>query len=168
MQGSREKADPSPLAGLQMGDGEPGSFSIIHADRIDTLEGDLTVDEHDRPVPAQVWEQLLIGNSRAAEDNAIDAVRFEHRECGHFAFGLFVGVAEKDGIAVFEGNLFSTAHNIGKEGIGDVRHDQTEGKGAVSGQAAGNMIGTIAQLLDGLLDALACGKAGLTGLIEDA
>ena len=79
---------------------------------------------------------------------------------GH-AFGIVVGGADEDLVAVFDGDIFKSLDQLGEERIGDFGDDKAEELAAARDQGAGLGVGEVVEFVDHLPDAL--GDLGVDG-----
>ncbi len=89
------------------------------------------------------------------DDEAGGKVGLELAEIDLFFGEVVVGVAEEEAQAIAEGGVFGAFDDGGEEGVRDVGDDHRDDVGLVSTEAAGELVGLIAKLLDGGHDTLA-------------
>ena len=116
--------------------------------------GDLPVDDYRWRISGAQQRQVVAVGTKRGNHHAIDALADHHVEITKLFGGVFVGVAEEDGVAVTLCGIFDTAGDRGPERVLDIRQNQCEGVGSFGAQTLGDAAGHIAQFFDGPLDAL--------------
>ena len=64
---------------------------------------------------------------REGHDQPVGTFAFQEVHIAHLLFQVFVRIAQDQGVAAGIGNILHAAHDTGKEGIGDIGDDQTNG-----------------------------------------
>jgi len=130
------------------------AISVIHAHirRIGILKG--AVKHNNRDIELGGFVEGLPVLAGGGSDNAIHPLTQQNVDIIRFALQHLVGIANHQTVIVGNQNILDAAHNLAKKGIGDIRDNQTNHRGALGRQAARRHIRTIAQFSDGRLNAL--------------
>ena len=97
------------------------------------------------------------GHDRDAFDFALEHAANAVRH----SLGVVVGGADKDLVAVFDGNIFKPLDQLGEERVGDFGDDEAEELAAAGDQGASLSVGEVVEFVDDLPYAL--GYFGVDG-----
>jgi hypothetical protein len=152
----------------EMFDGETGAKDIIGANRV---AGERLGDAADADDGAFAFDEAVDGFFSAGghkEQESVNLAAFEEAQIANLGGELVVGIAEEEGVAVFTETVLDAADNAGVEGVGDVGDQHADRLGAARLERAGDGVGGVIKLLDGLLDSLRQFGADVGGFIDDA
>ena len=90
---------------------------------------------------------------RSAQDDALDSMRRQEAEGRQLCCWVVIGFAEQDVVAQRSGNRADPSHQLRKEGVGDVRDDDTYQSRRLHAQPLRNSRWCEAQLRRSFLDA---------------
>ena len=78
---------------------------------------------------------------RGEDRDAVNLSLQHAADAGFHAYGIVVGVGDKDFLAVLDGDLFKTANEFGEKWVGDVGDNQAIEAAAAGAEGAGVVVG---------------------------
>ena len=142
-----------------------GAADAVALDEVGLDAGDGAVDEDEGDAVLGEAAEVAAGAvADGGDEEALDAVGDHVVEVVGFALEVAAGVAEDDAVAGAAGDVLGAAEDEGEEGVGEVGHDEAEGAGFLADQAAGETVGDVAELGDGVRRRAARVSAATRGL----
>ena len=118
-----QHGDAPVSQGDQVADQRACAGKRVADDAVDVPAGDLAVDDDGRRVAGAQPRQVLGVGAERGDHHAVDALADHHVEIAELLGGVFVGVAEEDGVAVALGCILDATGDRGPKGVLDVRHE---------------------------------------------
>ena len=128
---------------------------VIDDHRTHRVAFKFAADEHGGDAALfQIGEQVDIEKKPVGENNqAFDAAVEQHLEIALEAAALIVHVGENRQVRGLVERVFDAAQHQRAVGVGHVEDHDANGVAAFAAQRAGKLVGTVAQLFGGALDA---------------
>ena len=109
-----------------------------------------------------VHERIRMG----AGDDAVHLIGEEHIEIALLLLGVVFAIAENHPVPGIGQVILELVHHLSVEGVGHGGEDETHRLGALTLQASGDGVGSVAELLDGLVHLGSGGLAQVTAVVE--
>ncbi|KWV86461.1 hypothetical protein PFLmoz3_03894 [Pseudomonas fluorescens] len=113
---------------------------------------DLAVHQHQGHFLLQL-QQLVEVMAQGVHDQAFDVVGAQRRQVLALLLVIAVGVAHHQAVAVLTAGGFDAVHHGDGIGVADIGHQHADQSRAATFQTTGHLVGAVAELFDGLLDA---------------
>jgi hypothetical protein len=146
--------------------GCPSAPDIIQQDRTYLVSFHVTVDQYDRRVQVQGRPQGVVGESRTAQQETVNALFFQRFQGSRLTLWTLIRVAHDYVVTRSAGFVLGSPGHVRKEGVSDIRYYQAQGAGTPGCQPTGDAAGTVSQLLDHVHDAAASGWADLAFIVD--
>ncbi|MNP25246.1 hypothetical protein D3C76_1180440 [compost metagenome] len=149
-----------------MGEGHRDGRRVVQPDPIALKVLDLAVHQHQGHLPVQFVQRVAV-MAEGIYDQAFDVVRAQQGQMLAFLLVVAVGVAHHQAVAVLTAGGFHAVHHGNRIGVADIGHQHADQAGTPALQAAGHLVRAIAQLGDGLFDALGDGIGEQCAIVAD-
>ncbi len=112
-------------------------------------------------------QQLLKVMAEGVHDQPFDVVRAQRRQMLALLLVIAVGVAHHQAVAVLAAGGFDAVHHGNGIGVADIGHQHADQTRAAAFQTTGHLVGAVAELIDGLLDAQGDGVGEQGAVVAD-
>ena len=145
----------------EIGDGVEHGAAVVEHDRIGVDALTDAVEQHDRHVGLldDALKDAAVADAR--HDQPVDHPVEQEPDLLVLRVEVLIGAAQHHRVAGPVEGLLDDRDDVGEERVGDVRDGEADGARGAHLQAAGDGVALVADVADGLLDAL--GKLGADG-----
>ena len=153
--GAADKGNLAMSQGVQVLESQLAADFVVDDDRTHGVVFQFAADHGNGDAAFfQVGEQIDIEKEPVGnDDQSFDAAVQQHFQVALEAAALVVDVGQDGQVVRLVERVFDAAKNQGAEGVGHVEDHDTDGVAALAAQGTRELVGTIAELLRGALDA---------------